>query len=145
MCYRTFEGKKLPDNIIFAAACNPYKLKNKKIKFDENVGIKKTKISRENQYNLLYTVFPLPDTMIEYVWDFGRLTKQDTKSYIHTMLLKAEISNIELLTDIICLTHEYYKENEDVSSVSLRDVSRFIILYDWFKKSLKDKQRIYLL
>jgi len=39
------------------AACNPYKLKSRKIKFDENVGIKRSNaMSRKAQNMLLYTV-----------------------------------------------------------------------------------------
>lgn len=31
---------------------------------------------------LLYTVHPLPDSVIEYVWDFGSLTDSDYEKYI---------------------------------------------------------------
>ena len=36
--------------------------------------------------------------------------------------------------------HKYFAVHEDQSSVSLRDVSRFIILYKWFKQSITDKK-----
>lgn len=60
--------------MIFLGACNPYKLKKKSLFFDENVGIKKKRINKVSAYNLLYTVYPLPDTMLEYIWDFGSLS-----------------------------------------------------------------------
>ncbi len=41
---------------------------------------------------------------------------------------------------MLVAAHKYFKRNEDSSSVSLRDVSRFIILYKWFSKSLYDKK-----
>ena len=39
---RKLLGESLPDNMVLLAACNPYKLRSKKIKFDENVGIKRS-------------------------------------------------------------------------------------------------------
>ncbi len=45
------------------------------------------------------------------------------------MLDKINTKNKNLFTDMICYAHKYFHEKEDVSSVSLRDVSRFIILY----------------
>jgi hypothetical protein len=38
--------------------------------------------------------------------------------------------------------HSYFNSNEDNSSVSLRDVSRFIILCKWFEESIKEKKRL---
>jgi E3 ubiquitin-protein ligase RNF213 len=38
---RTFLGDTIPDNMVLLAACNPYKLRAKRNKFDENVGIKR--------------------------------------------------------------------------------------------------------
>jgi len=100
---------------------------------------------------LLYTVRPLPDNIIEYVWDFGALTDEDCSKYIHQMLLNSRSNNsrtmndmkiIEMMKLMLIACHKYFKENEDSSSVSLRDVSRFIILYKFFKKSLNTKQEI---
>jgi hypothetical protein len=89
---RKLLGESLPDNIILLAACNPYKLRSKKIKFDENVGIKRSNArSRISQNLLLYTVHPLPENVIEYVWDFGALTENDQKRYIKEMVTKANV------------------------------------------------------
>ncbi len=41
MCERTLLGKKLPDNMVFLAACNPRRRTTEKIRFDDNIGIKK--------------------------------------------------------------------------------------------------------
>jgi hypothetical protein len=49
------------------------------------------------------------------------------------MLTKAKVQKVEMITDMLLSCHSFFKEKEDSSSVSLRDVSRFIILYDWFK------------
>jgi len=54
---RTLLGEPIPENMRLLAACNPYKLKSRKIKFDENVGIKRSNaLSRKAQNMLLYTV-----------------------------------------------------------------------------------------
>jgi E3 ubiquitin-protein ligase RNF213 len=91
---------------------------------------------------LLYTVHPLPDNVIEYVWDFGALNDNDLRRYIQEMVTKAKVENIDMITEMLVAAHKYFKINEDSSSVSLRDISRFIILYNWFAKSLKDKKDI---
>jgi hypothetical protein len=41
---RTLLGKPIPENMVLLAACNPYKLRAKKNKFDENVGIKRANV-----------------------------------------------------------------------------------------------------
>lgn len=40
---------------------------------------------------LLYTVHPLPENVIESVWDFGALTDEDQKRYIFEMVTKAKV------------------------------------------------------
>ena len=98
---RKLLGESLPDNMILLAACNPYKLRSKKIKFDENVGIKRSNArSRVAQNMLLYTVHPLPENVIESVWDFGALTDEDQKRYIFEMVTKAKVhkQNVEMIT-----------------------------------------------
>lgn len=38
--------------------------------------------------------------------------------------------------------HRYFNKNENNSSVSLRDVERFIIFCKWFEESIKEKKRL---
>lgn len=46
------------------------------------------------------------------------------------MLKKADITEyIEIISRLLMFAHKYYKDKEDSSSVSLRDVTRFIILF----------------
>jgi len=123
---RSLLGKTIPENIVLLAACNPYKLKVKKNKFDENVGIKRAQAqNRLAQNSLLYTVNPLPDNIIEYVWDFGALSEIDYKKYISNILSRDKIENSEIMTFMLISCHNYFAENEDKSSVSLRDIRRF--------------------
>lgn len=41
LCERTLFGEPIEDNMCLLAACNPYKLRSRRIRFDENVGIKR--------------------------------------------------------------------------------------------------------
>ena len=58
------------------------------------------------------------------------------------MLTKAGINDVPMITSMLLACHGYFKKNEDNSSVSLRDVARFIILCQWFKKSIEDKKAL---
>jgi hypothetical protein len=141
MCEHSLDGEKLPENMAFLGACNRYRLKLKKLSFDENVGIKKTYRSN-NSHKLMHIVKPLPDSMIEYVWDFGALQENDARKYIESMLRGIDSEYSELFVRIIISAHRYFTEKEDFSSVSLRDVKRFLILYEWFKTSIEVKERL---
>jgi len=90
----------------------------------------------------MYTVHPIPENIIENVWDFGALQDKDAQKYINQMLTKAAIKNVPMITSMLLACHSYFKKNEDNSSVSLRDVARFIILSQWFKKSIEEKKRL---
>lgn len=45
------------------------------------------------------------------------------------------------MAEMISKAHEFFKASEDVSSVSLRDIKRFKIIYSWFEKSLTVRSR----
>ncbi|CAG9325373.1 unnamed protein product [Blepharisma stoltei] len=137
MCERTLDGNPLPPNIAFLGACNPYRVSSNK-NILENVGIQKER-RMQNESKLVHVVKPLPGTMIDYVWDFGTLTHENVRIYISTMLDKIKSQHKEIFVSMICLAHKHFQEEEDVSSVSLRDVSRFVDLYLWFKKSIYDR------
>ena len=145
ICERTMIGKPIADNIVFLGACNPFRQKSKEILFDENVGIKKPKFDKS--YNLLYTVQPLPESLIEYVWDYGQLSSASEREYIKTMFQKLDgrENNNDMLknvVDLIGACHDYFRKLEDLSSVSLRDVTRFRTLYTWFSESLKTRMEL---
>jgi hypothetical protein len=81
---RTIMGKPIPDNMCLLAACNPFKLRKNIPKFGENVGIYRAKGKNRMGKNLLtYTVYPIPENIIENVWDFGALKEKDVSKYIN--------------------------------------------------------------
>jgi E3 ubiquitin-protein ligase RNF213 len=43
-------------------------------------------LNRGNQLELVYTVFPLPESMFPFVWNFDRLDKNDEREYIEKII-----------------------------------------------------------
>ena len=72
---RRFMGKALPDNIIFLAACNPYRTKQARANVIK-VGIEKKQNPNAISQNMLYKVLPPPESMIEIMWNFQELKKE---------------------------------------------------------------------
>jgi E3 ubiquitin-protein ligase RNF213 len=102
VCDRSLNGQILPHNVKIIAACNPYRLRTTKslyggeemagLAFEhfcksanlENVG---TGI-KDPLRNLVYRVHPLPEAMIDHVFDFGSLSAETESLYIKAMLRK---------------------------------------------------------
>lgn len=141
LCDRRYYGEIIPDNMVVVAACNPYRVKPKTFA-DDNVGIKKAKKYKNRMHqNLMHLVKPLPETCLEYIWDFGALTAKDAFKYVQTMVKrKLPAAIVDLFVSVICASQQYFQEKEDVSSVSLRDVARFVFLYEWLHQSLQARQ-----
>ncbi|CAF4175411.1 unnamed protein product [Rotaria socialis] len=148
ICERTLLGESLPDNMVFLGACNPQRQKTNKITFDSDIGIKKDRYASDRlihisgNVSLLYNVVSIPETMLEYVWDFGFLDKDTEKKYIETMLntcqeLKSNSIWFQIAIELVVTSQAFFREYEDVSSVSLRDVSRFCRLYNWYFDSIR--------
>ncbi len=98
ICDHSLNGDPLPENMAVIAACNPYRTKKGigkeeatmaglvfdhfKMSHGENVG---TGI-KDPLANLVYRVHPLPESMIDYVFDFGSLSPDTERIYIKAML-----------------------------------------------------------
>ena len=132
-CNRTYRGKPIPDRYIFIGACNPYRIlsdKNKNLELGLNLKNKKQK-------NLVYTVNPLPHSLLNYVIDFGELSKKDTKSYIQSMILNVlgtDQKALNMAVNVVEKCHMFIRGKSDSSSVSLRDIKYFNIFYKGFIK-----------
>ena len=131
ICQKSLIGVRIPDNIIFIAACNPYKLR----KGGLEVGL----IKQRTVTRLVYTVHPLPDSLIDYVWDYGSLSEHEEKLYIGNILTGISGEIRKLAIDLVCRSQSFVRKCEDKYSVSLRDVARFKILHEWFYKMLFEK------
>ena len=97
ICDRSMNGVPLPPNIDIIAACNPYRLKkglasteasssgllfNPHEASQENIGSG----IRDPLKDLVYRVHPLPESMVDLVFDFGALTSDTEFLYISSML-----------------------------------------------------------
>ena len=182
MCKNTYQGKELPDNIVFIAACNPYRHKNKGMTEEAGLHINQAykemknlnpkeieKIQKAANSNLVYTVNPLPHSLLNFVFDFGNLTPEDEKSYIDSIISEPierlykknqekdkdkksedEVKMIEknfeklheLARKMIWKAQNFIRKKNGISSVSLREIRRFNIFYEFFYGYLKSKKEI---
>ena len=176
MCKQTIQGKKLPSNIVFIAACNPYRQREKS-KIQNIVGLDINQAHQEKKFlndkelddikkaktsNLVYIVNPLPHSLLNFVFDFGNLREEDEKDYIRciikeplnkiyykTLIPKEEKDEDEkikklkkLASDMIINAQNYIRSFQDKSSVSLREIKRFNIFYEFFYYYLNYKKDI---
>ena len=154
---RTLHGKPIRDDIYILAALNPYRRRPKKGKtFGLVYKHKKNSIApvvTDDMADLVYRVTPIPVSLRDFVFDFGSLELEQERLYVgsmvHSMLVlpslagleytkaqaeeqKREI-NLNVITSLIVQAQVFIREKEgDPSSVSLRDVRRFISFANFF-------------
>ena len=148
ICDHCMDGVPLPRNLRIIAACNPYRIKRHEedeanragLVFQYNMG---ESAAPDPLERLVYRVYPLPEIMLEYAFDYGSLDAQVEKSYMHSKL-KCELqrgipgarveSLIDTFLDALVASHEFMRTQaiKDPSAVSLRDVSRAIQLFKFF-------------
>jgi len=182
MTKHSCQGEPLPKSIIFIAACNPYRKLNNQEAFN-GLEVKGTK-KRE----LAYTVNPLPFSLLNFIFNFGKLTPKDEERYINNMIInpierfyiedikkkekkndeKNEIKEIkdnkrsiidylddddelkkqynelkELAKKSIVKAQTYVRDKYGNSAVSLREIRRFSIFYDFFVHYLRKKRELF--
>ncbi|XP_078659777.1 uncharacterized protein LOC144904631 [Branchiostoma floridae x Branchiostoma belcheri] len=141
ICHHSMLGKKLPENLILLAACNPYRQRESSQLHTAGL---EGKISFDECSKLVYRVHPLPESMLDYVWDYGTLNEKDERSYITKMVtgvFPAE-SKVKpaMLVDLLSSSQNFIRKVErNQFGVSLRDVNRCRILMKWFVEMLKTK------
>ena len=146
ICNHTYLGKKIDERFIFLAACNPYRIMTKKMRENGLVYYNMKEKSKLN--DLVYTVNPLPHSLLNFIFDFGSLKQEDEKKYIKNTVISIlnkitnsilkDISDDELnilqdeIVESIIICHEYIKIIYDKSSVSMREIRRFGIFFEYF-------------
>ena len=131
ICEKRYNTIPLPDNIVVTAACNPYR--TKKVSETEEIGIKKQSRMYKKTSKLVHNVKRLPNNVIEYIWNFGALNTDTFCSYVASMLNDLYLGELSVkVVKLIQHAHEYFVKKVDKSSISLRDVARFIDIYKWF-------------
>ena len=134
ICHRQLFGQLICPNIKIIAACNPYRLRE--VRQTKTAGID-SKFAPDAFARLAYRVHPLPENLLEYVWDYGSLTEDDESMYIHKMIsdgLKGiNLNDIDLYVKLIITSQHCIRKIEgNKHCVSLRDVYRTKTLIHWF-------------
>jgi hypothetical protein len=135
--HRMLNGKLIHPNIRLFSACNPYRLRTKA---QTEAGLTNKVKKYEEQSNLVYQVKPLPDQILDYVWDYGVLKPDDEYKYIQIMVEK-ELKKLALpvFAELLYASQRFIRKVEEPYSVSLRDVKRAITLVKFFYNSLENR------
>ena len=150
MIKNSAQGRLLNSNLIFIGACNPYR---EPLKQSNIYGL--TIFNQPQGLKLVYTVNLLPHSLLNYVMDFGHLEPEDELKYIESMVtkpIKKLCIKYNLIEEIslkyqqqtihaIQKCQNFLKENNDVSVVSLRELKRFVIFFEWFVDYLLIKSK----
>ncbi|CAB4010650.1 E3 ubiquitin- ligase RNF213, partial [Paramuricea clavata] len=140
MCHHSLLGRQLSKNLVFLAACNPYKLRPKE--HIKTAGLEGKNITDEYS-GLVYRVHSLPEAMIDYVWDYGSLSPKDERDYIQRMVRDLPKNYEGLLVDLLATSQKFIRDAEkNPFCVSLRDVHRCISLISWFQDMTKKRQEL---
>ena len=141
MCHRTIRGKPLPSNLVFIAACNPYRLRPDGTILTSGLS---EKTSTDEYSRLVYRVHPLPETMIDYVWDYGSVSPEDERRYIARMVEGVfDNKHVGLLVEVLFSSQRLIRDFEQTPfCVSLRDVHRCIVLMNWFHGILQEREKL---
>ena len=158
ICHHKMNGKPLLRDVIFIAACNPYRLRPQATT-DKAAGLQPPSAMLHRRphgpagipASLLYRVHPLPETMMDYVWDYGSLEAKDEEEYIRCMHLSAEVPDDQLyhppgrgqtteaVTTAVITAHQFVQRHGNATmATSLRDVERCLRLMEWWKKHIRD-------
>ena len=88
----------------------------------------------------------MPHSLLNFVFDFGSVNNDDEKKYIKNMIegIIKEKDLYELSTELIIIAQNFIRDNNDISSVSLREIRRFILFYKFFIDYFEKKKITYI-
>jgi len=136
LCERRTSTLSIPNNVVLVAACNPYRYKPAAF-FQEDIGLSRPRPDPQSS-KLVHMVNPIPDSLVDYLWDFGVLSPDDTYQYIGamvgTMRLPERLQRV--CVSMLFEAHKHF-QGIDGSLVSLRDVGRFRKMVAWFEGSVR--------
>ncbi|CAB4494063.1 unnamed protein product [Rhizophagus irregularis] len=134
---RMLNGKPIHPNIRLFSACNPYRIRTRT---QSEAGLTNKVIMYEERSHLVYQVKPLPDQILDYVWDYGILKPEDEYRYIQIMAEK-ELKTLAhpVFAELLFASQKFTRKVEEPYSVSLRDVKRAITLVKFFYNSLENR------
>ncbi|CAG8645409.1 18331_t:CDS:10, partial [Dentiscutata erythropus] len=79
----------------------------------------------EERSQLVYQVRPLPDQILDYVWDYGVLKPSDEKIYINMLVKKSQeiLPKAHLFTELLFALNERQKEkSEEQNGIKSKDL-----------------------
>ena len=136
---KTFNDKKLNDNIRLIGTCYPYRKRRQEM---EIYGYRR---EYDNDNELVYLVHPLSQSLLNYVFSFGALNENDEKKYIYNIIEslfnKDEEKLHEATKEVLFNCHRFLRNLFDISVVSLKDLSKFSELVEFFKKYFTIKRK----
>ncbi|RGB32753.1 hypothetical protein C1646_706036, partial [Rhizophagus diaphanus] len=134
---RMLNGKPIHPNIRLFSACNPYRIRTRT---QSKTGLTNKVKIHEEQSRLVYQVKPLPDQILDYVWDYGILKPEDEYRYIQIMIEK-ELKTLAhpVFAELLYTSQKFIRKVEEPYSVSLRDVIRALTLVKFFYNSLENR------
>lgn len=142
ICNHSCNGKKLNSNLVFIGACNPYRKSKRGMKISGLVYNNNNK----KQTITLYNVNPLSHSLMNFVYYFGSLLKEDEEKYIKAIIEDIFNENEEELkevsTKMLFEGHTYVRKNGDSSLVSLREINRFKKCFKFFEKYYENKKLV---
>ena len=128
---------KFPDNLVFVAACNPYRIKPN----TSAVGL----IHESSSRILAHRVYPIPQTLINCIFDFGQLSSYAEKEYIKSLVTcGSKISSlpntsVSLVVQLVHEAQSFFRKCGCENAVSLRDVNRFLEFVDFGMKAFRSE------
>ena len=140
MCHHSMLGRPISKYLVFLAACNPYRLRPEE--HIKTAGLKGKDIADEYS-KLVYRVHPLPEAMVDFVWDYGSLAPKDERDYIQRMIRDLPKKYEGTLVNVLVASQQFIRDVEqNPFCVSLRDVHRCIHLISWFQSMTKTRQKL---
>lgn len=152
MVHRSIHGTPLRDGIQVLGALNPYRFREDTEDTPGLVFQGAGKGGKAGAFDpmtrLVYRVHPIPQSLRDFIFDFGSLSRATERLYIQSMTaaqlarLKLEKDVTDFIADLILEAQCYVRAVvNDVSATSLRDVNRCLGLLKWFHKYVKSSQK----
>eukprot|EP00439_Symbiodinium_sp_Y106_P069743 s1411_g12.t1 len=140
---RSLRGDALPSNVDVLAALNPRR-KRPQQQLTTGLVFGGQGSAEEEMSGLVYRVHAVPETVNDFLFDFGALTQKAEKMYIRSMVQngwpESHEREQELVTELLCLAQAFVRwEEGDPSAVSLRDVKRCLRVARWTQERFGKK------
>ena len=127
---------KIPKNLVLVGIANPYD------RLKQNPAGKKRGDSKDQKNQLSHNVNPITDGLLNFAVDFEQLDEETERKYVRAKLMArkevesiCEKNHIEMITESIIICQNQIRALERISSVSLRDVERFIQIFLFFRNN----------